>query len=89
MFVVIVVISVVLSIHAAGRLNENRNIFDREVTICHVSPREWPWRQRVVKNNMLVYRARNFCVYSRVQKKNPGIDAQMMRFAAFIIRRAE
>ena len=35
------------------------------------------------------YRVRKFCVFSHVQKRNPGIDAQMMRFAVFILQRAE
>ena len=38
------------------------------------------------------YRTRNFCVFSRVQKRILGLThkaAQMMRFEAFIPRRAE
>ena len=69
-------------------LSQKIRCFYVPTTLYFVSPRERPWRQHVVQNSTLVI-ARVTSVFSHAFKRNPRIDAQMMRFAAFILRRAE
>ena len=78
--------------HIHWRNKQPRTYWERHMCarLYFVSPRERPWRQRVVQNNKLVI-ACVTCVFSRIQKGIPGLTHKwcMMRFAAFILRRAE
>ena len=65
-----------------------RFFLTESAVLYFVSPRERPWHKRVVQNNTLII-ARVTSLFSHSFKRNPGIDAQMLRFTVFILWRTE